>query len=179
MYPMMSNFTGRCTLPLNKCRQEVAIGSFLGGGNMLGMHDLQNLTRWLCPAGEPIWKTFLTSPTSEVWFVKLICTLVALIQLGNQPGGLLKRVCCHWTLALRRCRMISKWIGSFDAFIALIISYMGVSGTRWCKKCRKSVPLGATWSPQQPGSARLPCEVGLPGALLLVAPGLAVLTDGM
>ena len=36
--------------------------------------------------------------------------------------------------------MISKWIGSFDAFIALIISYMGVSGTRWYKECRKSVP---------------------------------------
>lgn len=68
---------------------------------------------WLCFVGEPVGKTSMTSPMSEVLCVRQICTLVALVQLGNQPGGLLKRVGFHWTLALRRCRMISKWIGFF------------------------------------------------------------------
>jgi len=62
---------------------------FLEGGEgekCLECTILQNLTRWLCP---------VTSPTSEAWYVKPICTLVALVQLGNQPGGLLKRVGFH------------------------------------------------------------------------------------
>ncbi len=163
----MSNFTGKCTLPFEPMSPIVAMGSF---PPFFQGRNGWNAARWLCPVGEQIGKTYMTFPKSEASCVMPICTLVALVQLGNQPGGLLKGV--GFSLNTTSCGGVgcfyAKWIGFFDAFYELWVWNIETPHCLVRHHLRNSL-----------GSAQLPCEVGLRGALVLFAPGLTVLTGGM